>query len=169
MGSSYGHKLFVRSYTFSRFLPDRLPGEDDVACAPPKPPSYSDISGAYRDQALGSSYFRPAHRPRHPFVCFFGSICSFASTTWSPTLREAPLGDSAEQQGPYVDRYNKLSQGLGMLNGAPVWTILVTMQYSPSMPSVGQSRPEYRINNIPSSTGEAREGEQGKRSCHSMN
>ena len=130
MGSFSGLKLFDRSYNFSRFLPDRLPGEDDVACASPKPPSYSDLSGAHCDQALGSSHSRPAHCPRHPFVCFSGSICSFASTTWSPTLREAPLGGSAEQQGPYVDRYNKLSQGLGMLKGAPVWTILVTMQYS---------------------------------------
>ena len=126
LDSSYLTVLII----FSRFLPDRLPGEDDVACASPKPPSYSDLSGAHCDQALGSSHSRPAHCPRHPFVCFSGSICSFASTTWSPTLREAPLGGSAEQQGPYVDRYNKLSQGLGMLKGAPVWTILVTMQYS---------------------------------------
>ena len=115
---------------FTHFFSDRLSGEDDVADVPLKPPSDSDISGAYRDQALGSSHSRPAHCPRHPFVCFSGSICSFASTTWSPTLREAPLGGSAEQQGPYVDRYHKLSQGLGMLKGAPVWTILVTMQYS---------------------------------------
>ena len=115
---------------FTHFFSDRLSGEDDVADVPLKPPSDSDISGAYRDQALGSSHPGPAHCPRYLFVSFSGCICSVASTTWSPTLREVPLGDSAEQQGPYVDRYNKLSQGLGMLKGAPVWTILVTMQYS---------------------------------------
>ena len=130
---------------FTHFFSDRLSGEDDVADVPLKPPSDSDISGAYRDQALGSSHPGPAHCPRYLFVSFSGCICSVASTTWSPTLREVPLGDSAEQQGPYVDRYNKLSQGLGMLKGAPVWTILVTMQYSSSTPSTGHGRLEYRI------------------------
>ena len=148
MGSLYGLQLFDRSYSFSRLFSDRLPGEDDVACASPKPPSYSDLSGAHCDQALGSSHSRPAHCPRHPFVCFSGSICSFASTTWSPTLREAPLGGSAEQQGPYVDRYNKLSQGLGMLKGAPVWTILVTMQHSSSTPSTGMAVWNIESHNI---------------------
>ena len=41
---------------------------------------------AASNQALGSFHFRPAHCPRHPLVCLFGSICSFASTTWFPTL-----------------------------------------------------------------------------------
>ena len=159
VGSFSGLKLFDRSYNFSHFFSDRLYGEDDVADVPPKLPSDSDISGAYRDQALGSSHPGPAHCPRYPFVSFSGCICPVASTTWSPTPREVPLGDSAEQQGPIVVkcmsdlykycRYHKLSQGLGMLEGAPVWTILVTTQYSSSMPSAGQSRPEYRINNIP--------------------
>ena len=41
---------------------------------------------AASNQALGSFHFRPAHCPRHPLVCLFGSICSFASTTWFSTL-----------------------------------------------------------------------------------
>ena len=77
MGSFYGLKLFDRSSNFSRFFPDRLPGEDDVACVPFKPPSY------FRYQ-------------RSPPEVIKGR---------SSTHREAPLGDSAEQQESYVDRY----------------------------------------------------------------
>ena len=77
VGSFSGLKLFDRSYNFSRFLPDRLPGEDDVACVPLKPPS------SFRHQ-------------RSPPEVIKGR---------SSTHREAPLGDSAEQQEPYVDRY----------------------------------------------------------------
>ena len=70
MGSFYGLKLFDRSSDFSRFLPDRLPGEDDVACVPPKPPSY------FRHQRSPPEVIKG--RPS--------------------THREAPLVDSAEQQ-----------------------------------------------------------------------
>ena len=54
---------------------------------------------AASNQALGSFHFRPAHCPRHPLVCLFGSICSFASTTWFSTLILLPCKVLSHQSG----------------------------------------------------------------------